>query len=527
MQIMKRIIVAIDGPAASGKSTTAKLLAKKLGYVYLDTGAMYRACALQAVQNGIAISDIAAISQMMERIDLSIGLAEDDNVIWLGGVNVSSAIRTPEISSLASAISAIPDVRHKMVALQRKLGGDGGVVLDGRDIGTVVFPQAEAKFFMIADVAERAKRRFLELAAKGITTPYETVYKDLEARDNADSSRTMAPLKPADDAILIDTSKLSIEEQVEELISIIHKILSAESNPAIQVRLANYSGYCFGVRRAINMAMEAKRDDKAVFTLGEIIHNPGIVKQLDNLGIHVAEDAKDIVNSVVIIRSHGITRTELATLKANNNEIIDATCPYVNRTHEIMQKMTAEGYPVLIFGDKTHPEVIGLLSYGDDKTKVIGANDRIPVLTSKRLCLISQTTQKLKNLMNLACELLPKCTELRVFNTICLATTERQEATLELAKACDMMIVVGGLRSSNTRALAALSSEVCLTHHIEDSQQLDTIDLSGGKCIGLAAGASTPEDMIIKVYNTVLQKRGSSGTAKCIGDIPLFKEDKC
>jgi len=524
---MKRIIVAIDGPAASGKSTTAKLLAKKLGYIYLDTGAMYRACALQAVQSGIDISDTAAISQMMEGIELKIGHGDEGNIIWLNGLDVSSAIRTPEISSLASAISAIPDVRHKMVALQRKLGGEGGVVLDGRDIGTVVFPTAEAKFFMVADVAERAKRRALELAAKGIDTPLETVLKDLESRDTADSNRAMAPLKPADDAILIDTSKLSITEQVDKLYCFVQKLLTDNTKQSVQVRLAKQSGYCFGVRRAINLALEAKRDGKPVYTIGEIIHNPGIVRDLDALGIHVANNTGEISNSVVIIRSHGITRQEYEALKAQNNEIIDATCPYVNRTHEIMQKMTSEGYSVLIFGDKTHPEVIGLKSYGNEQTFIVGLGDKIPSIPTKRLCMISQTTQKLKNLKELACELLPMVTELRIFNTICLATTQRQDATLELAKASDLMIIIGGLKSSNTRALAAMSSEVCPTYHVEDAQELETLDFGGNKRIGIAAGASTPEDMIIKVYNKVLQKSGSPGSAKSIGDIPMFKEESC
>lgn len=222
---MKRIIVAIDGPAASGKSTTAKLLAKKLGYLYLDTGAMYRACALQASREGIMLQDSAAISRLMDRIEIKVGQSSEGNLIYLGGEDVSSAIRSPEISSLASAISAIPDVRYKMVALQRKLGSEGGVVLDGRDIGTVVFPQAEIKFFMIADVHERAMRRFLELKAKGVDTPLEQVTGELEARDHADSNRALAPLKPAPDAITIDTSKLDIDAQVNLLYSFIEQYL--------------------------------------------------------------------------------------------------------------------------------------------------------------------------------------------------------------------------------------------------------------------------------------------------------------
>lgn len=218
---MKRIIIAIDGPAASGKSTTAKLLAKKLDYLYLDTGAMYRACALQAMRQQLSLEDRTAISAMMDTIDIKIQQGTQGNVIYLGGEDISEAIRTPEVSNLASAISAIPEVRIKMVELQRKLGESGGVILDGRDIGTVVFPNAECKFFLVADLKVRALRRFLELQAKGMEISLEQIQRDLEARDKADSSRAMAPLKPAPDAILIDTGKLSIKGQVNKLWKII------------------------------------------------------------------------------------------------------------------------------------------------------------------------------------------------------------------------------------------------------------------------------------------------------------------
>ena len=353
---MKRIIVAIDGPAASGKSTTAKLLAKKLGYIYLDTGAMYRACAYAAKEQGLDISDRAAIVNMMSTIDISVGYSEAGNIIYLGGKDISDAIRTPEMSSSASAISAIPEVRHKMVDLQRKLGCEGGIVLDGRDIGTVVFPYAQAKFFMVADVSERAKRRHAELVAKGIDTPFEQVLAELEARDLADSNRALAPLVPADDSLLVDTSMLSIEEQVNKLFEIVNLRLTLQSDniPHKEIRLAMHSGFCFGVRRAIQLALEAKDRGKTVYTLGELIHNPQQVQELAEQGIKVAEDAKEIHDSTVVIRSHGVTKECFATLQANGNEIIDATCPYVKRTHELISNMVEGGCPVMILGNKEH-----------------------------------------------------------------------------------------------------------------------------------------------------------------------------
>ncbi|HPH72249.1 MAG TPA: 4-hydroxy-3-methylbut-2-enyl diphosphate reductase [Candidatus Cloacimonas sp.] len=533
---MRRIIVAIDGPAASGKSTTAKFLAEKLGYIYIDTGAMYRACALQAKLEGFAIDDLSSIIPMLERIDIKISYSESGNIIWLNGRDVSQQIRTPEISAAASKISAIPSVRYKMVELQRKLGKDGGVVLEGRDIGTFVFPEAEAKFFMVADLEVRARRRYQELKAKGIESRYEDVLQELKARDEADASRSLAPLKPASDAILVDTSNLSIEEQVNKLYEItLRKIAElGESNSpnnsvpdGIEVYLAHSSGYCFGVKRAIQMAREAKVCDKPVYTLGEIIHNPGIVQELEEKGIHVANNVSDLKDSTVIIRSHGITREEYETLQKNNNEIIDATCPYVKRTHTILQKMTAEGYPVVIFGDKHHPEVIGLRSFGNDKTIVVAEDEPLPKINENSLVLIAQTTQKIEKLNELVCKLLPNVFELRVFNTICLTTTLRQKATIEMAKKSDVVIVIGGYKSSNTSALAKLSSQYCPTFHIENEMQLAGVDLSKYKRIGLTAGASTPEEMIIKVYNVILQKSGHFSTVKSIEEIPLFKEESC
>lgn len=217
----KGLIIAIDGPAASGKSTTAQLLAEKLGYVYIDTGAMYRACALKAKKMGIDINDEESIRELLDDIDIRIENHNSKNRIYLDGEDVSEDIRADDISALASAISAIPAVRYKMVELQRKMGEKGGVILDGRDIGTFVFPTAEVKFFLTASPEVRAKRRWLELQQKGINKDFSEVLADLVKRDNNDSQRALAPLKKADDAIEVDTSNMTIEEQTDYLYQII------------------------------------------------------------------------------------------------------------------------------------------------------------------------------------------------------------------------------------------------------------------------------------------------------------------
>ena len=217
----KGLIIAIDGPAASGKSTTAQLLAQKLGYVYIDTGAMYRACALKAKKMGIDINDEESIRELLDDIDIRIENHNSKNRIFLDGEDVSEDIRADDISALASAISAIPAVRYKMVELQRKMGEKGGVILDGRDIGTFVFPTAEVKFFLTASPEVRAKRRWLELKQKGVNKDFSEVLADLVKRDNNDSQRALAPLKKADDAIEVDTSNMTIEEQTDFLYQII------------------------------------------------------------------------------------------------------------------------------------------------------------------------------------------------------------------------------------------------------------------------------------------------------------------
>ncbi len=219
--IKKNLIIAIDGPAASGKSTTAKLLAQKLHIVYIDTGAMYRACALKALEEQISLNDIRALQEMMEGIDIRIVYHPKGNCLILNGKDVTERIREADITSLSSTISQIGIVRDKMVELQRRMGQEGGIVMDGRDIGTIVFPNADFKFFVIADVHTRARRRWLEAQEKGEDLELGKVEKELIWRDKNDSERALAPLRKAEDAVEIDTSNLSIEQQVVQILQVI------------------------------------------------------------------------------------------------------------------------------------------------------------------------------------------------------------------------------------------------------------------------------------------------------------------
>ena len=210
------MIIAIDGTAASGKSTTAKGLAEKLGITHVDTGAMYRAVTLGLKLSEISPDDDAIVYQYLSGIELYF---DANNKIHLNGVDVSHEIRSGDISSRVSAVSAIPEVREKMVIIQRRIAGEQNCVLEGRDIGTVVFPNAEFKFFLIADIDVRAKRRLIELEKMGETKSISELIEDIRRRDQLDSSRDHSPLIQAEDAIPIDTSQLTINEQIKKIIN--------------------------------------------------------------------------------------------------------------------------------------------------------------------------------------------------------------------------------------------------------------------------------------------------------------------
>lgn len=209
---MTGIRIAIDGPASSGKSTVAKIIAKKLGYIYLDTGAMYRSAAYLALQNDTDLTDERAIVKLLKDYPISFGRRKDDSeqLVFVGNVEVSHPIRENEVTNNVSTVAALPLVRKTLVDLQQQLAKKGGIVMDGRDIGTVVLPDAELKIFLIASVEERAERRYRENLEKGIQTDFNTLKKEIAERDYKDSHRKISPLKPAADAITFDTTGIDI-----------------------------------------------------------------------------------------------------------------------------------------------------------------------------------------------------------------------------------------------------------------------------------------------------------------------------
>lgn len=212
--------IAIDGPAGAGKSTIAKQVAKEKGFIYVDTGAMYRGLAVHFLQNGIDPQDTKEIEEACRNAEVTIGYEDGNQQIYLNGENITSRLRQEEVGNMASKSSAVPKVREKLLDLQRTLAAEKDVVMDGRDIGTNVLPQADVKVFLTADARTRAKRRYDELTAKGISCNLDEIESDIRERDERDMNRETAPLKQADDAVLIDSSHMSIPEVVSKILSL-------------------------------------------------------------------------------------------------------------------------------------------------------------------------------------------------------------------------------------------------------------------------------------------------------------------
>lgn len=226
---MKRIVIAIDGPAASGKSTTAHLVAERLGYLHIDTGAMYRALTLKVFEEGISVDDVEAIKRLLESTRIELRREGSRVAVLLDGRDVTEKIRTPEVTKAVSVVSSIREVREMMVREQRRMAEAGGVVLEGRDIGTVVFPDAQLKVFLVADVAARARRRHEELKQHGLDVGLDRLIEEIQLRDEIDSTRAESPLKRAEDAIEIDTSDLTVEQQVDIVVHKARALIGDES----------------------------------------------------------------------------------------------------------------------------------------------------------------------------------------------------------------------------------------------------------------------------------------------------------
>lgn len=276
----------------------------------------------------------------------------------------------------------------------------------------------------------------------------------------------------------------------------------------MKVILAENAGFCFGVKRAMKLAFESARNsDLPIYSLGPLIHNPQQVEILSQKGVHEISDLESLKSEdVLIIRSHGTTPSILDFAKAKGLKIVDATCPFVVNAQKLAQELNSEGYQVIIVGEGDHPEVVGIMGFTKNEAWVIDKVSTIQNLSKKnRIGVVAQTTQSFENFREVVSALLEKCDELKVFNTICHATTQRQESAIKLAKRVDLMIVIGGHNSANTNRLTSLCKQYVTTYHIETADEIDKSWFDGIEIVGVTAGASTPEwivdDVIEKLTN--------------------------
>lgn len=274
----------------------------------------------------------------------------------------------------------------------------------------------------------------------------------------------------------------------------------------MKIYLADYAGFCFGVERAINIVKEQSSIKNNVRTLGPIIHNPQVVKQFEDEGVLVESNADTLGDShSVVLRSHGVTKDIYEQLKKNNVEIIDATCPFVNKAHEEAAKLSRDGYDIVVLGEADHPEVKGIVSYIKGKYHIVSdENDVENIDLNSKVGLIAQTTQNKEVFECVKRALERKAESLKVVNTICNATSLRQHAAKKLAKFVDLMLVIGGKNSGNTTRLYKICKELCLnTYHVETAAELTKDMFDNVENVGITAGASTPDFLIKEVLEYI------------------------
>lgn len=270
------------------------------------------------------------------------------------------------------------------------------------------------------------------------------------------------------------------------------------------IKKAKSYGFCFGVKRAVEIA----ESSKGAVTLGPLIHNPLEIKRLnDEYNVKFIENIDEIDKNIkkVIVRTHGIPKNELNKLKEKEIEIIDATCPFVKKPQEIVEEMSKEGYDIVIFGDKNHPEIKGVMSYSvhDRVFVVLDKEELFNIKLKEKVATVAQTTRKIQNYLDIVNYLIKHYKEVRVFNTICNATFENQEAVRDLAKEVDIMIIIGGKNSSNTKQLYNIAKEYCDTYLVESEKELKKEWFLEKKLCGISAGASTPEWLVENIISRI------------------------
>ena len=564
--------IAIDGPAGAGKSTIAKKVAAQLGFIYVDTGAMYRAMALYLTRQGLS-PEQPGLRERIENLcggaEISIEYQDGEQVVLLNGENVNAFLRTEEVSAMASVSSAVPEVRVQLVALQQKLASERSVVMDGRDIGTVVLPDAQVKVYLTASAEVRARRRYKEnlAAAKAGAQKSaddlnpEKIRQDIEERDRRDMTRETSPLRQAEDAVPVDSSDMTIDQVAETILN-----LAAAALGRPLVYTAPSAGFCFGVEHAVDAVYQeiARRDaaggaDAAVsdaapapiHTFGPIIHNETVVEELQRRGVGIINTAEEArrQGGTVIIRSHGVPKETYDALLASGVRVVDTTCPFVKKIHEIVYRESRAGKHIVIIGNHGHAETEGTVGWcvppeesdgtatqeaGTDrevsqKSGCVGEREAEPATAhdaAKRsnvtvieteeearcfdidrsipVCVVAQTTFHVSKFEKFVALLKSNGYNIDSNETICSATDERQTQARRLARQADVMIVIGSRGSSNTARLCEICRQECSrTYFIQTVEDLDLKLTGGEKVIGITAGASTPKKIIEEVQSNV------------------------
>ncbi|HAM39240.1 MAG: 4-hydroxy-3-methylbut-2-enyl diphosphate reductase [Elusimicrobia bacterium RIFOXYC2_FULL_34_12] len=274
----------------------------------------------------------------------------------------------------------------------------------------------------------------------------------------------------------------------------------------MKIIVAKNSGFCFGVRRAIDLAKNFSKNIGNIYTIGPIIHNPQVVDKLEKSGIKVIKRLSDVKNGHIVIRAHGIPKKVLNDIKKKGMKVLDATCPYVTRSKKYIEELAKEGYKVVIIGNPNHPEIKYIASYAPkDKVILISLGDiKRKIKFSKKIGIITQTTQSPENFINIVSKLLSYSNEFKIFNTICPDAINRQNEAVNLSKKSDVMIIIGGKNSANTKRLTAISKKIQpKTYHIETSGEIKDKWLKGAKITGIVAGASTPDWIITDVVDRI------------------------
>ena len=505
------INIAIDGPAGAGKSTIAKKVAKELSFIYVDTGAMYRAMALYLLEKGISGDE--KISEACHDADISIRYENGEQQVILNGKNVTAFLRKEEVGNMASVSSANPEVRAHLLKLQRNLAAENNVVMDGRDIGTTILPNAEVKIFLTASAKTRASRRYLELTEKGEACDMDEILKDIVDRDERDMNARFLRLKKQRMLFLL----IHLRWELTKWLRVSFRI--QKKGEWMNVKVAETAGFCFGVQRAVDRVYELIGSDAApIYTLGPIIHNEEVVSDLEKKGVAVIceKDLGSLKGGTVVIRSHGVGRRVYNTIKKYGLGYVDVTCPFVLKIHKIVERESSRGAHIVIIGDPGHPEVQGICGWCQGPYTVIkNAEDaeKFNISPEKEVCVVSQTTFNYNKFQELVEILRKKSYDnnvlniLNILNTICNATEERQKEAKAIAGEVDTMLVVGGRHSSNTQKLFEICKKECgNTYYIQTPVDLDSEMFQCSSCVGITAGASTPKKIIEEVQEHVRVK---------------------